>query len=125
MKWLLIIFCFFFFSCSSSKYIETCLYFGQTRPDGSMITEKEWNDFKENHIIKVFKEGNSVFSSVGNWYDTAAHKMITEPSYMVVYNYKKSSLISRQIDSLANLYKKLFNQQSVLRVDKKTRTWFL
>lgn len=85
MKWILVVCCIFFFSCSSSHYIETSLYFGQTRPDGTMITEKEWNDFKEKHVSRVFKEGSSAISVVGSWYDSAAHKLITEPTYMVVY----------------------------------------
>jgi hypothetical protein len=43
---------------------------------------------------------------------------------MVSYNYKKSPAISKQIDSLRAWYKNLFNQQSVLRVDKKVKAQF-
>jgi len=44
-------------SCSTSHMTETTLYFGQSKPDGGMVTKKEWNSFKENNIFKVFKEG--------------------------------------------------------------------
>jgi hypothetical protein len=104
--------------------IETDLYFGQTRPDGSMITAQEWNQFKETHICRIFKEGSSTFSVVGNWFDPDAKKLITEPSYMVSHLHKKSELISKQIDSLRTLYKTLFQQQSVLRVDRKVKASF-
>ena len=104
--------------------IETDLYFGQSKPNGEMIPEKEWNDFKENQIAKVFKEGSTVLNGIGNWYDPEKHKLITEPTYVVTYFYKKSPALSKQIDSLRFWYKTMFQQQSVLRVDKKVKAVF-
>lgn len=90
-----------------------------------MVTELQWNDFKEKYINKVFKDGYSVFSLTGNWYDTAARKMITEPSYMVTCDYRASRELSNRIDSICYWYKTLFMQQAVLRVDKKVKLKFL
>jgi hypothetical protein len=104
--------------------IETDLYFGQSKPDGGMITENEWKNFKETRISKAFKEGSTVLNGVGNWYDSASHKLITEPTFVVIYFYKNSREISKQIDSLRYWYKTTFQQQSVLRVDKKVKTRF-
>lgn len=104
--------------------METHLYFGQSIPNGGSVTETEWNQFKENYISKVFREGSTVINVTGNWYDPEARKLITEPTYQVIYFYKKSDAVSRQIDSLRNWYKTLFKQQSVLRVDKKVRARF-
>jgi hypothetical protein len=104
--------------------VETSLYFGQSKPNGSMVSEKQWNQFKEDYIRKVFKEGSTVIPVSGNWYDTDKHQLITEPTYVVVYFHKPSAGLSRQIDSLRYWYKKLFDQQSVLRVDKKVRAVF-
>ena len=125
MKYLGIFAFIVFFSCSSSRMIETNLYFGQSRPDGSMISETEWNNFKRGYIDKVFKEGCSVINVAGSWYDSSAHKLITEPSYMVIHHHKRSSAISKQIDSLCYWYKKIYIQQAVLRVDKKAKATFL
>jgi hypothetical protein len=104
--------------------VETSLYFGQSKPDGGMVSDKEWNNFKENYIRKVFKEGSSVVSISGNWYDTASHQLISEPTYVVIYYYKPSNSLSKQIDSLRQWYKTIFQQQSVLRVDKKVKANF-
>jgi hypothetical protein len=125
MKWLGLFAFIVFFSCSSSRMTETNLYFGQTRPDGSMITETERNNFKQAYIDKVFKEGCSVINVTGSWYDLSAHKLIMEPSYLVIQHHKNSSAISKQIDSLCYWYKKIFIQQAVLRVDKKVKATFL
>ena len=104
--------------------VETSLYFGQSKPAGGMVSEKEWDSFKETYISKVFKEGSTVVSVTGNWYDPDAHKLITEPTYVVIYFYKKSNRISQQIDSLRYWYKTIYQQQSVLRVDKKVKLTF-
>lgn len=120
----ILIICLLICSCSAPRMVETSLYFGQTRPDGSMITEMEWKSFRENQIASVFKEGSTVITASGNWYDTASQKLITEPTYVVVYYYKRSPRLSRQIDSLRNRYINMFQQQSVLRVDKKVKADF-
>ena len=78
-------------SCSSQKMIETHLYFGQAKPSGGMVTEQEWNQFKENYISKVFKEGSTIVSVSGNWYDPETRKLITEPTFQVIYFYKRSN----------------------------------
>ena len=123
MKYLFLI-VFIAFSCSPQRMIETDLYFGQSKPSGGSVTESEWNDFKEKYISKVFKEGSTVINVTGNWYDPDAHKLITEPTYKVIYFYKKSGDVSKQIDSLRYWYKTLFQQQSILRVDKKVKASF-
>jgi hypothetical protein len=104
--------------------IETDLYFGQSRPDGSMITENEWNNFKQSHVSRIYKEGSTTFSAKGSWLDPDTHKLISEPTYVVSYLHKRSSLVSKQIDSLRYIYKSIFQQQSVLRVDRKVRAGF-
>ena len=124
MSYKILILCFILCSCSAGRMIETELYFGQSKPSGGMITENEWKSFKENQIDKVFKEGSTVISVTGSWYDPVAHKLITEPTYIVSYFYKKSSQTSRQIDSIRYWYTNMFQQQSVLRVDKKVKASF-
>lgn len=116
--------CFILCSCSTTRMIQTDLYFGQTWPDGRTITETEWTNFRNNQIAKVFKEGSTVIKASGNWLDPETHKLITEPSYVVIYYHKRSSQISQQIDSLRHWYKTLFQQQSVLRVDRKVKASF-
>src|SRR5258705_4502523 len=124
MKLIAAILILFIVSCSPQWMIETNLYFAQSKPSGEMITEAEWNQFKENYINKVFKEGSSVINVTGNWYYPDHHKLITERTYLVIYDYKPSGRISKQIDSLRYWYKTLFQQQSVLRVAKKVKASF-
>ena len=124
MSYKILLACFILCSCSAPRMVETDLYFGQTRPDGSMIAEVEWNNFRNDQIAKVFNHGCTVIKASGNWLDPVTHKLITEPSYVVICNYKKSSQMSQQIDSLRYWYKTMFQQQAVLRVDKKVKAAF-
>ncbi|MEO7924513.1 MAG: DUF3574 domain-containing protein [Chitinophagaceae bacterium] len=124
MRRKLLVICILLASCTSSRMVETSLYFGQSKPGGGMVTATEWQRFKEDYVMKVFKEGSTVINVSGNWYDTAARKLITEPTFVMIYYYKRSPAVSKQIDSLRQWYKDLFQQQSVLRVDKKVAASF-
>lgn len=104
--------------------METDLYFGQSKPGGGMITKMEWENFKGNYIAKVFKEGSTVYHAEGNWLDSVRNQLITEPAYVVVYIHKHSPQKSKQIDSLRYWYQTMFQQQSILKIDKKVKVNF-
>lgn len=124
MPYKLLLFCFFLHACTPGRLTETSLYFGQSKPGGGMLTAAEWKAFKEGQVTRVFKEGCTILEGSGNWYDPDRRQQITEPTYVVVYLYKPSRQLSQQIDSLREWYKTRFQQQSVLRVDKKVKARF-
>jgi hypothetical protein len=101
--------------------VETRLYFGQFKLDGGTVSEKEWNDFVETYVSRVFPDGSTVQNATGNWYDTAQHKLISEPSKVIIAVNRPSAALNRSIDSLRYWYKIIHNQQSVLRVDRKVK----
>jgi len=111
----------FFCSCKGQRIIQTDLYFGQLTMNRDTLTEQQWNTFAQQYISKVFHNGCTIVSTTGYWYDTAQHHLVTEPSRVVVSVNKMSPSFSKQIDSLRYWYKTLYQQQSVLRVDKKVR----
>jgi hypothetical protein len=108
-------------SCSGQRMTQTELYFGQLTLNRDTLTEHQWNTFAQQYISKVLPNGCTVISATGNWYDTAQHRLVTEPSRVVVSVNKMSPRFSKQIDSLRYLYKTLYQQQSVLRVDRKVK----
>jgi hypothetical protein len=120
----LLLLCVLFCSCNSQRMIQTDLYFGQLKLDGSMVSEKQWSDFIEKHISKIFTQGSTIIKANGNWLDTSQKKIVTEPSFLVITINKLTPKLNRQIDSLRSTYKRLYDQQSVLRVDKKVKAKF-
>jgi len=120
----LFLICIVLTSCAPNRMVETDLYFGMSKPGGGMVTGQEWDNFKENQVSAVFKEGSTIIDATGNWRDPETGKLITEPTHVVVYFHKNTTQLSKQIDSLRQLYKTMFRQQSVLRVDKRMRVGF-
>ncbi len=112
-------------SCASQRMVETSLYFGQSRPDGGVVTAEEWARFHNEYVLKVFREGATAIPVSGNWYDPDKRHLISEPVYIVVYLHKPSTVISREIDNLGQQYIQSFGQQAVMRVDKKVKATFM
>ena len=108
-------------SCSGQRMTQTDLYFGQLTLNGDTLTEIQWNTFAQQYISKVLPNGCTVNTATGYWYDTIKHLLVTEPSRVVVSIIKKSPGFSKRIDSLRYWYKTLYQQQSVLRVDRKVK----
>ena len=122
---LILFFALFIFSgCSTSKFVETNLYFGLSKNDGTIITDTVWNTFVENNIAVTFYKGFTILTTEGRWLDEKSGKIYTEPSHMVISINKMNHRLSQHIDSLRTTYKKIFQQQSVLRVDKKAKISF-
>ena len=115
---------FIFSGCSTPKFVETNLYFGLSKDDGTIIQDTAWNTFVENNIAVTFYKGFTVLTTEGRWLDEKSGKIYAEPSHMVISVNKMDHQLSLHIDNLRNAYKKMFQQQSVLRVDKKAKISF-
>jgi len=124
MRKALLIFCVALSSCAANKMVESDLYFGLSKPDGGKVTEQEWNNFKDSQVNKIFKEDNTTIDATGSWLDPKTNRSITEPSRIVIWLHKNTEQASKQIDSLRQLYKVMFKQESVLRIDKKVKASF-
>jgi hypothetical protein len=111
-------------SCSSQKFVQTELYFGLSQNDGKIIPDSSWNTFVKEYVAKTFSQGFTILTSEGRWFDEQSKQTQAEPSHVIISINKMNRHLSQNIDSLRNAYKKLFQQESVLRVDKKTSASF-
>lgn len=115
----------FFHSCLLQEpIVQTDLYFGMSKTSGDMISDSAWNIFLHNEVSKVFSEGFTVIHSEGMWVEQQKRKINSEPSRIISSVNVMTPSMSEHIDSLREKYKTLFQQQSVLRVDKKLRLTF-
>ena len=110
--------------CTTQKFVETDLYFGLSKDNGTIISDSAWNAFVENNVAATFQKGFTILTSEGKWVDNKSGELYTEPSHVVITINKMNRELSQHIDSLRNAYKKIFQQQSVLRVDKKIKAVF-
>jgi hypothetical protein len=103
------------FSCNHSKSIQTDLYFGLSKPDGEVSAE-EWTDFREKVLNKTF-EGFSEIDCNGHWTGKNGNS-VSEKSKLIVIIHPDKEGIDKKVDSVISIYKRRFEQESVLRVDK-------
>lgn len=115
-----------FSSCTvfkGEKMTKTELYFGRSKPDGSMISAAEWQSFADTVIAKTFTEGSTVIDGQGQW---LGHNgtLVSEPSKILIILSKLTPERSQQIETIREKYKKYYQQEAVMRVDEQLKVAF-
>lgn len=102
----------------SENFWRTELYFGTDKPDGSVVTDEEWNGFLSEQVTPKFPDGFTVLESYGQFRD-ASGKIVKEKSRCLVLLYSKKMRKDSdgKIEEIRTAFKKAFQQESVLRVD--------
>ena len=95
--------------------IKTELIFGLQKPNGDTVASTEWKDFLDREITPRFKDGLSVIDAYGQ-YLGATGRMYKEPSRIVVLLHQASDSVDALIDTVRSVYKRRFQQESVLRI---------
>lgn len=100
------------------KYYRTELYFGRSRPDGTMVSDDEWKNFLSETVTPRFPDGFTALKATGQYREKSG-RIISEPSETLIFFYssrgKKESRV--KIEEIRAAYMKMFQQESVLRVD--------
>jgi hypothetical protein len=100
-------------------YKRTELYFGGSRPDGSVITPGEFELFLDKEVTPAFPDGLTWLAAHGQWMGGK------EDSYVLILLYPYSNRkANRDIEEIRSDYKKQFHQESVLRADSTEKVSF-
>ena len=105
------------------KMTETELFFGLSKSNGQIISTKDWQAFADTVIAKTFIEGSTIIDARGQWLGQDG-KLVSESSKMLIVISKLNAERSKQINLVREKYKKYFQQESVMRVDKPVRVEF-
>ena len=104
----------------AAPYVRTQLFFGADKPDGTEVTEQEWSGFLDREVTSRFPDGLTVLTGVGQFRDASG--VVTQESSKVLillYPSKRSKESDRKIEMIREAYKRVFKQESVLRVDDR------
>lgn len=102
---------------------RTELYFGRNRP-GGVVSEEEFQHFLEVEVTKLFPDGLTVLSGLGQFKDSSG-TIVKEQSKIVILFYPLSDRqADREVEDIRTAYKGQFQQESVLRVDALERVSF-
>jgi Protein of unknown function (DUF3574) len=97
---------------TSASQIRTTLYFGRTRPKGS-VSELEWQMFLRDEVTRRFPEGLTVWEAEGQW-RTAAGSIDHEQSKVLLLVHSDTTAARQSVQAVIEAYRKTFEQQSVL-----------
>jgi hypothetical protein len=109
------------------QFWRTEIYFGTGKPDGTAVSDAEWDDFLAQEITPRFPDGLTVVAGYGQFRNRAG-QIIREKSRILILLYPRATRKSshRKIEQIRRAYRKQFQQQSVLRVDfrQTANVWF-
>ena len=99
------------------------LFFGRVKPDASVVTDAEWRAFVVEHVTPRFPDGFTVVDAVGQ-YRTRAGELQTEPTKILQVVHGADARARASIQELRDLYRRLFQQESVLLLESPARAGF-
>jgi hypothetical protein len=103
--------------------VRSELYFGRDRPTGGIVSEAEWRTFLAEHVTPRFPAGLTVLEAAGQYRD-ATGRIVREDSKVVVILHPGTPQTWGAIDEIRAIYKKLFDQESVLLLSSRARAAF-
>ena len=97
---------------SSTAQLRTTLYFGRSRPKGS-VSELEWQIFLRDEVTRRFPSGLTVWEAEGQW-RTPAGSIDHEQSKILLLVHPDTTAARQSVQAVIDAYRKAFDQQSVL-----------
>jgi len=103
---------------------RTELYFGAGKPDGSMVTKREFMRFVDEEVTPRFPDGLTVLTGAGQFRNSTG-VIVKERSRVLILLYPPQARDAhRKLEEIREAYKRAFQQESVLRVDSVARVSF-
>lgn len=99
----------------SEPFDEYRLFFGWNIGDAEGVSDDDWRVFLADTVTPRFPDGLSVFDAAGQWRNSQG-EIVRERSKMVLILAVPDSDTTRNLDEITEEYKRLFSQESVLRV---------
>lgn len=106
-------------ACSGSHgnlVARTELFFGLARPDGSMVSANEFQQFVDQEVTPRFPAGLTLLGGNGQ-FRNASGATVKENAKLLILLYPYDRDSTRRIEAIRTAYATVFQQETVLRVD--------
>jgi hypothetical protein len=100
-------------------FARTELFFGLSKPDGSVVNEEQFQSFIDMEITPRFPEGMTLIAGTGQFMGKKG-TIIKENSKLLVLIYPFNNNRNKAIEEIRHSYMNMFQQESVLRVDEQS-----
>ena len=94
--------------------VEDTLYLGTRTPHGP-ITSSQWSAFLSDEVTPRFPDGLTVWDAKGQWKDVKG-KIDKEPTKVLLLVHPDNPTEDQAIQAIIDIYKKKFDQESVMKV---------
>jgi hypothetical protein len=102
-----------------SAFLRTELYFGSNKPDGSVVSEADFQKFLDQEITPRFPDGLTLLTGLGQF--RGSNGIIGRERSMLLillYPTQTARASGRKIEEIRTKYEQQFQQESVLRADE-------
>lgn len=93
------------------RLVRDTLYFGRARPDGSVVSDADWDAFTRDTLASVFPTGYTVIDAHGRWRGDD----VAEASRLVIVLHADDAASDAKVARVADDYRRRFAQEAVLR----------
>jgi hypothetical protein len=101
----------------SNRWVRTQLFFGLSKPDGSLISADDFQRFLDSEVTPRVRSGLTVLDGRGQFLsETGA--LVRESSKLLILFYPFDERTSASVEDIRKAYRTRFEQESVLRVDE-------
>lgn len=103
---------------SGTLFARTELFFGLSKAKGAEVTNSEFQRFVDREITPRFPDGLTLLVGQGQ-FKNSSQVIVREPSRLLILIYlmEKGNNSNQKIEEIREVYKKTFQQESVLRTD--------
>ena len=103
----------------AEPWIRTELYFGTTLPDGTRMSDEQWQGFLDDEITPRFPAGLTVLEGYGQFLDSEGVIGEEDSIVLILFYPADGGASSAAIEEIRDAYEIEFEQESVLRVDEE------
>ncbi len=109
---------------SQLEWLETKLFMGLSRSGGAAVSKREWDQFVADNFVVKFPHGFTIIETTGYWQDQTSKSTVYENGKQIVILHEATPDNEAKINEIAEEYRSLFDQQSVLISSRKTNVRF-
>jgi hypothetical protein len=103
---------------TGDPFFRTELFFGSQKPDGTFVTEAEFQQFLNDEITPRFPDGLTLLTGLGQFRGSSG-VIQRERSMLLILLYPTGAArkANQNIEQIRAIYERNFQQESVLRAD--------
>jgi len=95
------------------------LFFGRSIAGGGEVSDKDWTRFLDEVATPAFPDGLTAYDAEGRWLEHTNGSAISERSKVLVIVVTDMLGVDDRVARVIDKYKKRFEQESVLRLDRE------